>query len=174
MYNRSLWIFGTIFIGLFSAVYSVASDNFSVIDSSTKPSGEYSQERLINSRFMRAVMDGDLVSVRDLVSKGADIKHRDEYGATPLIVATMMNHIDVSKFLILKGAKIDDHSYDGSNPLQNAILFDHVALVKLLLRRGASLEMKGRYGWNAVETAENRKRKKVLKYFETEKILTAH
>jgi len=174
LHNRSLWVFTIVIFGLFTAVYSVASDNFSVIGSSTKPSGEYSQERLINARFMRSVMDGDLEAARELVSQGADVKYRDEYGATPLIVATMMNHIDVSKYLILKGAKIDDHSYDGSNPLQNAILFDHVALVKLLLKRGASVKMKGRYGWNAVETAENRKRKRVLKYFEHEKILAAH
>ncbi len=171
MYQKSLWVFGVTFTGLFFAVYSVASDNFAIIDSSNKLHDYSSKQGVLNSRLMGAIMDGELVVVRTLVNEGADISHRDEYGATPLIVATMMNHLDISKYLILKGAKVQDRAYDGSNPLQNAILFDHVALVKILIRRGAELSMKGRYDWTALETAKKRKRNKVLNYLKHEKIL---
>lgn len=61
-------------------------------------------EAALNEQLMEAASNGDLVRLKALLSKGADVNARDQIGSTPLIVASFRGKTDVVKLLLEKGA----------------------------------------------------------------------
>ncbi|CAG2216793.1 ANKRD17 [Mytilus edulis] len=81
----------------------------------------------------------ELVSL--LLSKGADIEHRDKKGFTPLILAATAGHVDVVEILLDHGADMEAQSERTKDtPLSLACSGGRFEVVELLLSRGANKE----------------------------------
>lgn len=86
-----------------------------------------------------AVKAGDAKQVATLLAKGADPNARGEKGATPLLVASARNQIEVVELLVSKGAELNaqDTSTQKLTPLMVAAFRGHARVVELLLDKGA-------------------------------------
>lgn len=81
----------------------------------------------------------ELVSL--LLSKGADIEHRDKKGFTPLILAATAGHVEVVELLLDHGADMEAQSERTKDtPLSLACSGGRYEVVELLLSRGANKE----------------------------------
>ncbi|XP_056017812.1 ankyrin repeat domain-containing protein 17-like isoform X4 [Ostrea edulis] len=76
-----------------------------------------------------------------LLSKGADIEHRDKKGFTPLILAATAGHVDVVEILLESGADMEAQSERTKDtPLSLACSGGRYEVVELLLSKGANKE----------------------------------
>jgi ankyrin repeat protein len=87
-----------------------------------------------------AARDGDLEKVRALIDEGAEIDARGENGETPLILAILGGHADVTELLIGLGADVMARNARGLTPLHAAAYSGSAELARLLLDHGAALE----------------------------------
>jgi len=62
-------------------------------------------------------MNGNEVTVRLLLDHGADIKHKDEHGQTPLHCIAMNEHEAVVRLLLDRGADTEQKDELGWTPL---------------------------------------------------------
>ena len=67
----------------------------------TTPLSEFQTTELHN-----AVVSGELTSVKELISNGADIESMNTHGDTALMIAVQYNHIDIARWLLTQGAKM--------------------------------------------------------------------
>lgn len=95
------------------------------------PDGEYSP-------LMFAAGDGDIASVRLLLSRGAKTEHRDHNKDRPLLWAAQDGRLETVRLLLDAGSPPDsfDDPY-GVTPMMKAARYGHAATVCLLLSRGA-------------------------------------
>lgn len=65
----------------------------------------------------------DHISIAQLLLRrgGARINHQDSCGRTPLLLAIIYRHVQMTKLLLDHGARIDLHDYDGRTPLHCAL-----------------------------------------------------
>jgi len=82
--------------------------------------------------FIDVVRDGKVDIVKTLLSSGANINISDNYGRTPLYIASMKGHIDVIKTLLSSGANINIAD-NGRTPLYIASDNGHIDVIKTLL-----------------------------------------
>src|SRR5215468_7198890 len=73
-----------------------------------------------HTALMRAALDGDTESVRELINQGADINQRDDNGRTALMFAAMNMHYETMKVLLANGADVRIRSTDGGTALMAA------------------------------------------------------
>jgi bla regulator protein blaR1 len=98
-----------------------------------------------NDKLIKAIRDADLTTLKDLVSKGADINSISFENSTepisPLLIAITENNsekLDVVKYLLEKGAS-PNGSPDRSGPLAFAAVKGRMDLVNLLLEYRADV-----------------------------------
>ena len=89
---------------------------------------------------------GNLDAVRQHISAGSDLNVKDQYGSSPLIIATTFGKTEVAKTLIEAGANLHIAGNDGSTPLHTAAFFCRTEIVKALLANGADKNLKNNYG----------------------------
>lgn len=95
----------------------------------------------------RAASDGDMATVRRLVTAGVDMDtapqdwESHEYGLPALTTAALAGHENVVRYLLDHGAKVNRKGI--SNPLIAACWRRHFAVAKLLLEHGADPNIKG-------------------------------
>ncbi|CAK4211399.1 unnamed protein product [Aphanomyces euteiches] len=87
--------------------------------------------------LLAAAQNGDLNSVRDLLTRGADANFNDERDESPLHWASGKGYLDIVKELLLHGASVDAQSQSGSAGLHFAASSGHLDVVAELLARGA-------------------------------------
>ena len=78
-------------------------------------------------------MYGHLEIVKFLLEKGASIDSKNDYGSTPLHLASMKGHLEIVKLLLGEGANIDAKDENGSTPLHWASR--HPEIVELLCEK---------------------------------------
>jgi ankyrin repeat protein len=92
-----------------------------------------------------------------------DVRAKNNWGWTPLHLASYWNHPEIAKLLIELGVDVNSENNDGRTPLHLAAGHNHPEIAKLLLDRGADLEAKDEVGWtplhqashwNSIETAK--------------------
>lgn len=90
-----------------------------------------------------AVQDGSVADVDSslaiLKKSGGNINYRNDFGLTPLHIATWRNHIPIVKRLLAAGA--DPNARDGESgwsSLHRALHFGHLAVASILLQSGVS------------------------------------
>jgi ankyrin repeat protein len=87
-----------------------------------------------------ASRSGHLEIVQWLLSCGANSTVRDEeYGLTPLHVAAIWGHVEVSRLLLQYKADIHAHDKEGQTSLHGAALHSEVNVARLLLEHGADV-----------------------------------
>jgi len=92
---------------------------------------------------------GNLDAIRQHINADSDLNVKDQYGSTPLIIATTFGKTEVATSLIEAGADMHITSNDGSTPLHTAAFFCRTEIVKALLANGADKTLKNNYGSTA-------------------------
>ena len=91
--------------------------------------------------------------IRLLISKGADINHKSNYGKTVLHFATQEKNTDLVKFLVDNGANINLPDADGDTVLHFAVHQKNTALVKFLVGKGADINIRNKKNQSAIYLA---------------------
>ncbi|HEY8206659.1 MAG TPA: ankyrin repeat domain-containing protein [Myxococcaceae bacterium] len=110
---------------------------------------EVSPEERQSRMLLMTSKDGVVFLVKETLDKGANPDTLDHYERTPLILAAVEGHEEVSKLLLDRGASVDWEELRGGNALSAAILNSRTKIVELLLAHGARVdtrysgEMKG-------------------------------
>jgi ankyrin repeat protein len=117
---------------------------------------------------------GEIVTVRELVAKGARINWRDHRGRTPLLAATQRNRIEVAKFLIQEGADVNTKDLIQDTPFLVAGAEGRTDILKLMLAAGADLKDTNRFGGTALIPAAHRGHVETVKLLLTTKIDKDH
>lgn len=86
-----------------------------------------------------AAQQGDMDTVRQLVSNGFDVNNCDSMNSlTPLHCAALNNHVEVAKYLVDHGADIDSIDRMYMTPLHHVIFENNIELARWLMNRGAA------------------------------------
>eukprot|EP00931_Biecheleriopsis_adriatica_P080923 TRINITY_DN5426_c0_g1_i1.p1 TRINITY_DN5426_c0_g1~~TRINITY_DN5426_c0_g1_i1.p1 ORF type:complete len:413 (+),score=83.86 TRINITY_DN5426_c0_g1_i1:30-1268(+) len=100
-----------------------------------------------------AAAQGDVLRVKDLVERGANLEAKDNEGHTPIAVAILEDHLPTVKELADQGADIEATDDEGSTALALAALMGRQDIVKELIDRGANLEAKDKNGHTPIALA---------------------
>jgi ankyrin repeat protein len=95
---------------------------------------------LFQSRKLFTSETGD--HIKSLIGKGAKINTTNSDEATPLIVHTQQNNIEIVKELIQHRANVDLQDRYGYSALNVAAKGGNLELVQLLVKHGAILDLK--------------------------------
>ena len=93
-----------------------------------------------HTALMRAALDGNTESVRELINQGADINRRDDSGRTALMFAVVNRHYETMKLLLEHGADVNARSKQGGTALMGAAMAGELSMVQALLDKGADLD----------------------------------
>ncbi|MDX1741113.1 MAG: ankyrin repeat domain-containing protein [Rhodothermales bacterium] len=96
-----------------------------------------SQTRPTAIGLHEAALTGNVEAVQHHLAAGSDLNARDEYGSTPLIVASTFGRTEVARALIVAGADLQAGNSDGSSPLHIASFLCYPEIVAVLLEHGA-------------------------------------
>ena len=117
---------------------------------------------------------GEIVTVRDLVAKGARINWRDHRGRTALLAATQRNQVEVARFLIQEGADVNTKDLVQDTPFLLAGAEGRVELLRLMVPAGADLKDTNRFGGTALIPAAHRGHVEAVRFLLTTKIDKNH
>ena len=107
-----------------------------------------------NTPLIISAANGDLESVKQLISYRANVNVKNKYGMTPLLYAVKGKYWDVADYLINNEAKINASNVYGQNALFWAAYHGNAQLVHDLLVRGANYQKKTRLGQTALQMAK--------------------
>lgn len=74
-----------------------------------------------------------------LISKGANVKTRNTFGVSTLMIAVIVNSLNTCRKLINRGAEIEAVDNNGDTALFYAVRRQYTAIIKLLLAKGANV-----------------------------------
>jgi ankyrin repeat protein len=121
--------------------------------------------------LVRAAKAVDLVAMRKLLARGADVHVATADGITPLLAAagvgsrdsdtrgryrTERDAVEAVKMLLDAGAGIRDADGRGQTAVHGAAFWGYTDLVRLLAARGAALDTKDRRGMTPIDSAMGR------------------
>jgi ankyrin repeat protein len=106
-------------------------------------------------QLFKAVGDGNVARVSQLVARGADVNKRDDAQKTPLHVAAHHGHVEVARALITQhGADKEASAEGGMRPLHLAAFDGHVEMVRALIAlHGADKEAAAEVGMRPLHVA---------------------
>ncbi|MDN5204675.1 ankyrin repeat domain-containing protein [Fulvivirgaceae bacterium BMA10] len=99
-----------------------------------------------------AAFTGNVKAIEQYITAKTDLNEKDQYGSSPLIIASTFGKTEVAKALIDGGADMNVRSADGSTPLHTAAFFCRKEIVEALLAAGADTRLKNNYGATALES----------------------
>lgn len=97
----------------------------------------------MDSAWERAVREGDVEAVRDLVRSGVNVDARDRHGQTAVMLAAHNGHREIVEILIGSDADLDVTAKYNLTALMLAIVAGHAAIACLLVRAGADVTVMG-------------------------------
>lgn len=130
------------FVALFS--FPACIENSS--DSSAQKK-EAPQRSLHEAAYM-----GDVALIQAHIAAGSDLNQKDDFGSTPLIVATTFGKTEVARQLIKAGADLNATGADGGTALHGAAFYCRTEIVQALLRNGADPHVRNLFGSTALES----------------------
>jgi ankyrin repeat protein len=98
--------------------------------------------------LIKAVREGNLSAIQDLVQRGADINEKDGNGKTMVMLALHRDHPEVAAWLIERGVSVDEKDKDGNTALMRAT--GHVEIARLVFDKGAKVDEADNYGVTAL------------------------
>lgn len=96
----------------------------------------------------------DLVWLRYLVQKGANVNMRDDRGVTALQMATGLGWVEGVEFLVESKADLDGSNDTGETPLISAVHRGNTQLIRILLKGGANPDRADNSGRSARDYAK--------------------
>jgi ankyrin repeat protein len=96
----------------------------------------------------------DLLWMRFLVGKGANVNIRDARGTTPLVLAVGLNFLEGVEFLLEQGARVDEPDNTGETPLITAVHRRDIGMVRALLKAGGNPDRPDNSGRSARDYAQ--------------------
>ncbi|MEX2381696.1 MAG: ankyrin repeat domain-containing protein [Opitutales bacterium] len=99
-----------------------------------------------NSLLMLAAYNGNLETARLLLSRGAEVDHRNDRGQTPLGGVAFKGYPELIDLLIEAGAEVDADNGGGMTPYLYAVMFGRTEAEEALERHGASMGRRKRLG----------------------------
>jgi hypothetical protein len=93
-----------------------------------------------------AAFKGDAATVQQHIDAGTSLDEKDEFGSTPLIVATVFGHTDAAIALINGGADLEIPNNEGSTALHVAAFFCRPEIAEALLAKGANKDAVNNFG----------------------------
>ena len=112
--------------------------------------------------FRIPMRGGNSPSVQSFIAAGADVNRIDEWGRTPLFVASSDGNLEVVRALIAAGADVNKRSKDGETPLYWASDKGHLEVVTALLSAGADVNKKNKYDQTPLSRAAFRGNIKIV------------
>jgi ankyrin repeat protein len=100
----------------------------------------FEKEVDVNKLFLQALKDRDIKSLRDALSKGANVNLADSIGFNALHIAIILKNYDLCQELIQKGIEINKPNIAGITPLHLSINSDAYEISRLLLSSNASMK----------------------------------
>ena len=95
---------------------------------------------------------GNVDELKQHIANKTDLNQKDQYGSTPLHIASIFDKPEITELLINAGADVNVKSADGSTPLHNAAFFCRKDIVKRLLANNADVTIRNNYGATALES----------------------
>ncbi len=93
----------------------------------------------LDQQLRQAANQGNLSAVNEVLTQGADVNAREEFGDTALNLAAESGHVDIVERLLEAGADLENLGGADMTPLMNATFAGNVKVVDLLLSRGARI-----------------------------------
>jgi hypothetical protein len=113
-------------------------------------------------QLMRAVNDGNVQGVKELLDRGLEPDSADSNGNTTLMIASRLGHKDVVALLVSRKVNVARRSPFGDTAINYAALGGHLEIVKMLADHGA--EIAPATGWGPLHYAAFENRVDVIKY----------
>lgn len=89
--------------------------------------------------LIQAIRNKDIKMTQTLLEQNVDVNINDEYGTTPLLLATINNDTELVKQLISKGADVNIKDAYGITPLIFATFNNNIELAKQLVEKNADV-----------------------------------
>ncbi len=109
-----------------------------------------------DSLLMLAVKDNRRGIFDDLLVRGANVNHKNNFGNTALMWSSFYGRLDMVKILVERGANVDDVNNVGTTPLIWASKSGKFEIVKFLIESGADKTIVNRQGYDALKWATKR------------------
>ncbi|MET8824466.1 ankyrin repeat domain-containing protein [Streptomyces sp. NPDC004610] len=106
--------------------------------------------------LLEAAASGDTDAVRAALAAGADVEARDEHRRTPLLLASLADHVPAAEVLVAAGADPDaQDDRDDSAWLVTGVT-GSVRMMRALLPAGPDLTLRNRFGGISLIPASER------------------
>lgn len=110
----------------------------------------------MDTRLLYAAQRGDAPAIGRLLKEPVDLDPRDAQGRTPLMLATLGNHLEAARVLIEAGADVNAKDARQDSPYLYAGASGLNEILRLTLAHGADLTSTNRYGGTALIHAAER------------------
>ncbi len=115
--------------------------------------------------LFRAVWDGDIPKIEQLLKEGVDIDAQNRFGRAALHESTLDKwNVDVLKLLIERGADLKVQTVYGFTALHSAALGNNLNASRVLIDAGVDLEVRDAQGNMALDLAKRWDFKNVVNF----------
>ena len=115
------------------------------------------------SAMVFACLQCNVEIMQELIKANADVNVKDEFGRTPLMLASFYGNIELVDLLIKNGANVNEKDQYGSTALMKAAMGEHVDVVECLVEHGAFVDEAYVDGKTALMVAASFGRAEVVK-----------
>jgi ankyrin repeat protein len=118
-----------------------------------------------STSLLYAVYDENVAEVRRLLKAGANVSLANNYGATPMGLASEAGNTEIIKLLLEAGADADSPNADGQTALLAVARTGNVEAAELLVKHGAKVDAKEKWGGQtALMWASARRHPKMMEF----------
>jgi hypothetical protein len=114
------------------------------------PASDTSTSQSETARLLAAVRGNDVLSVKKMIDRGADVNAAGPDGELPLAAAVMTGDLDMIKVMVASGAVVDARDDEGNTALMLAAGKGDIKIIEYLLTQGADPNLKNQKGINAL------------------------
>lgn len=106
----------------------------------------------------------DVKKVKELILKGADVNSRNQYGYTPLMIASLRGLREIAEILIAHGAEINAKAELGETALMGAAERGHLEIAEILISKGADINASDQNERTAISAAATNGKKQMVEF----------